>query len=53
MSPLQLLHRSIYNLRRINMFSPLMTLMDRLTMGVVIVMAAIPTLAVALNGAIA
>jgi hypothetical protein len=35
------------------MFSPLMTLMDRLTMAVVIVMAAIPTLAVALNSAIA
>lgn len=35
------------------MFSPLMTLIDRLTMALVIVLAALPSLAVALNGTIA
>lgn len=53
MSPLQLLHRSILNLRRNIMFSPLMTLMDRVTMALVVVLAAVPTLAVAVNTVIA
>ena len=35
------------------MFSPLMTLMDRVTMALVVVLAAVPTLAVAVNTVIA
>ncbi len=31
------------------MFSPFMTLMDRVTMALVVVLAAIPTLAIAVN----
>jgi len=53
MSPLQLLHSSIFNLRRDIMFSPFMTLMDRVTMAIVVVLAAVPTLAVAVNSLIA
>jgi len=48
-----LLHRSIFNLRRNIMYSPLMTLMDRVTMALVVVLAAVPTLAVALNSLVA
>jgi hypothetical protein len=35
------------------MFSPAMKLMDRLTMTVVVVLAAVPVLALAVNGLIA
>ena len=53
MSLPQLLHRSITNLRRSIMFSQFMTLMDRVTMALVVVLAAVPTLAVAVNSLIA
>ncbi len=35
------------------MFSPFMTLMDRVTMALVVVLAAIPTLAIAVNSLMA
>lgn len=35
------------------MFSPLMSLMDRITMALVVVLAAVPTLAVAVNSLMA
>jgi len=35
------------------MFSPLMSVMDRITMALVVVLAAVPTLAVAVNSVMA
>jgi hypothetical protein len=49
----RMLHRSTHNRRRCLMFSPVMKMMDRVTMIVVVVLAAVPILAVAANNLIA
>jgi hypothetical protein len=48
-----MLQRSINKQRRCLMFSPVMKLMDRVTMTVVVILAAVPVLALAANSLIA